>query len=42
VNPVPYLILFCMVKVAFGQAQGAESGSDQFSGPDFQALVRKA
>ena len=41
-NPVPYLILFCMVKVAFGQAQGAESGSDQFSGPDFQALVRKA
>ena len=41
-NPVTCFILFCMFKVAFGQAQGAESGSDQFSGSDFQALVRKA
>ncbi|GIT78176.1 MAG: hypothetical protein Ct9H300mP32_5580 [Verrucomicrobiota bacterium] len=42
-NPVTCFILFCMFKVAFGpKAQGAESGSDQFSGSDFQALVRKA
>ena len=35
-------VCFLLSSVALGQAQGVQPGGDPFSGPDFQALVRKA